>query len=114
MELKDFMSYCGVLSETCACRNRYLRIDVQPNKTLLIYCPTIIPTTSLDTLSIKSPNVYEIHSYISEGEQQNIKIHVERKRDSHVILDVRDISVHSYPYAEEEVKHLVKTMLFCY
>lgn len=106
MELQELKSYHRHICNKCTSLNRYLRIDVQPDTILMIYCPVIIPTARLDILPIKSSDVYEIRRHTCRG--GNIKIHVERKRDVCIKLDVRYINVHSCLYAEEAVNNLAK------
>ena len=109
------------LCEECMERkgDQYLRIDVQPNKTLLVGNPVTSPGDP-GKLIIRSTDTYEICRYYHYEEYvysgNHINTCVKRIHKLFFILGEGDRGVRVYktPYNEATAKRLVKTMLFCY
>lgn len=102
------------LSERC--KGRYLRIDHNSDKTLLIYSPAVEPAGQ-GNLILRSSDAYEIRRYIeySAGKYTRYKIRVERNHDFFFRLDFNNgIKIYKSPYNVRTTKRLIKVMLFSY
>lgn len=108
MTTEEFYTLCE------RCKGRYLRIDHNSDKTLLIYSPVVEPA-GFGHLILRSSDAYEIRRYkeYSAGKYTCYKIRMERTHDFFFRLDFsRGARIHKTPYNVKTAKQLVKTILF--
>lgn len=104
MTTEEFYTLCE------RCKGRYLRIDHNSDKTLLIYSPVVEPA-DFGHLILTSSDAYEIRRH-AEGTYS--KTRIERTNDLFFRLDFsRGVRIHKNPYNVKTAKRLVKTILFC-
>lgn len=110
MTTEEFYTLCE------RCKGRYLRIDHNSDKTLLIYSPVVEPA-SFGHLILRSSDAYEIQRYTeyNAGKYTRYKIRVERTHDFFFRLDFNNgVKIYKSPYNVRTAKRLVKAMLFSY